>query len=150
MKTGKWFIALIICLTFLTTGPITATAAPDSEATPPQAATQPKTDSGRYYDFNDVLVPSELSLKRDESFVYDTAQFTAGLLAFTGRVEVQSLARFFENAMRKDNWVLAGRFTSPKIVLLFEKPNKRVIIYVSESTWTTRVEVWCAPFIGNH
>ena len=70
------------------------------------------------------------------------------MLSFTGRVEVSSLARFFTASMAKDNWVISARFTTPKVVLLFEKPNKRAMMYITDGTFSTRVEVWLAPFLG--
>jgi hypothetical protein len=103
---------------------------------------------GVYYDFPDVLIPSLLELDREKSFVYDTASFTAGVLQFKGRVEVRSLAAYFVEAMTNDNWVLAARFTSPEQLLLFEKPNKRCMIFINETTMTTHVQTWVAPFLG--
>ncbi len=90
-----------------------------------------------------------MELKRDDSFVYDTSSFTAGFLTFEGRVEVRSLTRFFVDAMTQDNWLLGAKFTHKEVVLLFEKPNKRTIMYITETRFKTRVRIWVAPFLGS-
>ena len=41
-------------------------------------------NSPRYYDFGDVLIPRELKVDRDESFIYQTPGFAAGVLASVG------------------------------------------------------------------
>jgi len=104
--------------------------------------------AGKYYEFSDILIPHELKLERQKSFIYETAAFTAGVLRFSGRVEVKSLTDFFTESMRTDNWTLAAKFTTPEVVLLFEKPNKRAFIIISETTFATNAQVWVAPFMG--
>ena len=103
---------------------------------------------GGYADFDDILLPDELSVDKGNSFVYDTDSFTAGVLHLEGRVEVKSLTRYFAKHMVQDNWILAAKFTSPRILLLFEKPNKRAIMIITESRLKTHVQVWVAPFLA--
>ncbi|MBW1711530.1 MAG: hypothetical protein JRJ59_00060 [Deltaproteobacteria bacterium] len=134
-------------------GPVLAQSQSDSGSemtlTEPEEQPQlPDKAPGRYFDFSDVLVPNELKLDRSKSFVYDTASFTAGVLNLEGRVEIKSLSRFFVESMTQDNWLLAARFTTPEIVLLFEKPNKRTIIHITETRFKTNVRIWVAPFMG--
>ena len=50
-----------------------------------------------YYDFGDVLVPSELKIDKDSSFVFRTPGLSAGVLSLKGRVEINSLINFFNN-----------------------------------------------------
>ena len=95
--------------------------------------------------FEDILVPSELTLNRSRSFVFETQGFKAGTLYFRGYVEPDSVADFFKNAMPKDGWTLKSIFRHPKTVLLFEKPRKSCIITIYEETVFTYVEVWVAP-----
>ena len=74
-----------------------------------------------YYDFEDVLVPRDLKLQTDASFVYHASGVTAGVLIFTSKVERRSLIQFFENNMAKDNWQAVSSFKSPRTLLLFQK-----------------------------
>ncbi|MFP4477185.1 MAG: hypothetical protein ACLFOY_16610 [Desulfatibacillaceae bacterium] len=98
-----------------------------------------------YYDFGDVLVPHELEVDQDESFIYSTAGFSAGVLVLSGRVELSSLVRFFENNMLKDNWVLVSSFKSPRTIMLFRKDNRWAVVNITEGKIRTEVEIWVAP-----
>lgn len=114
--------------------------------TPEPVATKPsKTPAPLYYDFEDVLVPSELKIDRGKSFVHHAPDFRAGVLVLTGRVEINSLVRFFENNMAKDNWRLETSFRSPRTMMIFEKPNRKCIVYITEKQFNTEVEIWVAP-----
>ena len=99
-----------------------------------------------YYDFGDVLIPRELELDTDSSFVYHTSGFTAGILAFKSKVELGSMVEFFENNMAKDNWKAVGTFKSPRTLLLFQKENRWCVINITDNRWDTLVEIWVAPF----
>ena len=72
-------------------------------------------DAPLYYDFGDVLVPRELKLDINSSFVYHTSGLTVGILAFKSKVERNSMIDFFKNNMIKDNWKPVGTFNSPRI-----------------------------------
>jgi hypothetical protein len=98
-----------------------------------------------YYDFGDVLIPLELKVDRDSSFIYHAPGFTAGVLALTGRVEASSLIRFFENNMAKDNWKLVSSFKSPRTIMFFNKANRSCIINITERSFSSEVEIWVAP-----
>jgi hypothetical protein len=100
-----------------------------------------------YYDFEDVLVPAELKVDKDRSFVYHAQDFRAGLLVLKGRVELNSLIRFFENNMSKDNWRLVSSFKSPRTILFFNKPNRICIINITEKWFSNEVEIWVAPIL---
>jgi hypothetical protein len=121
----------------------TATAAPSA---PPIGAKRSDRPDARYYDFEDVKIPNELSLDSKKSRVFQTPSLVAGVLAFDGYVEVNSIVAFFKDSMAKDNWQLKGYFKlPPKTVLLFEKKNKRCVITIEESMINTKVEVWVIP-----
>jgi len=98
-----------------------------------------------YYDFGDVLVPAELKVVKKKSFVYHAPDFTAGVLVLTGRVEMNSLIRFFDNNMAKDNWRLVSSFKSPRTIMFFNKPNRGCIINITEKQFKSEVEIWVAP-----
>jgi hypothetical protein len=101
-----------------------------------------------YYDFGDVLVPLELKVDKKKSFVYHAPGFTAGVLGLSGRVDIGSLIRFFENNMAKDNWKLVSVFKSPRTIMFFNKPNRSCIINMTEGSFNSIVEIWVAPTIG--
>jgi len=102
-----------------------------------------------YYDFEDVLIPGELKLDKKRSFVFHTPNFTAGVLILSGNVETNSLIKFFDNNMAKDNWQLIGEFKSPRTVMFFNKQNRSCIIKITEKPFNSEVEIWVAPTIEN-
>jgi len=106
-------------------------------------------NSPLYYDFEDVLVPRELKLNTESSFVYHSSGLTAGVLVFRSEVERNSLIQFFENNMTKDNWQYVSSFKSPRTLLLFKKENRWCVINITANKWDTWVEIWVAPFSGN-
>ena len=123
----------------------TRTKAP--EKLEPAASREEKAPATLYYDFEDVLVPSELKVDMKKSFVYHSPEFTAGVLALTGRVEVNSLIRFFENNMAKDNWRLVSFLRSLRTIMFFNKSSRGCIINITEKQFKTEVEIWVAPTI---
>ena len=83
-------------------------------------------ESQPYYptEFEDLLIPSELSWNMENSMVIKTDSFAGGILHFTGRVEINSLADFFTSSMEKNNWKLSGSVKYKNIMLVFTKPSK--------------------------
>lgn len=122
------------------------TGTKSSKATEPESAPRKRGPVPLYYDFEDVLVPAELKVDRKRSFVYHSPDFTAGVLVLNGRVEVNSLIKFFDNNMAKDNWRLVSSFKSPRTVMFFNKANRGCIINVTEKQFGTEVEIWVAPY----
>jgi hypothetical protein len=112
-----------------------------------EAMEGPPTPEPVYYDFDDVLVPQELEVDSDKSFVYEAPDFKAGILTLSGRVETDSLITFFQNNMAKDNWRLVSAFKSPRTILFFNKPNRSCIINITERQFKVEVEIWVAPTI---
>lgn len=106
-----------------------------------------KGDMPLYYDFGDVLIPSELKVDKKTSFVFRTPGLSAGVLSLKGRVEIGSLIAFFDTNMAKDNWRLVSSFKSQRSIMLFNKENRWCVINISEDGFSTRVEVWVAPTI---
>lgn len=113
-----------------------------------EASPSVKKDKGPvplYYDFGDVLVPSELKVDKDASFVFRTPGFSAGVMALKGRVEINSLINFFYNNMTKDNWKLISYFKSRRTLMLFNKENRWCAINITEGDFTTYTEIWVSP-----
>ncbi len=105
-----------------------------------------KEGMGKYY-LDDVRIPNELNYKSDESLVYETKKFKAGVLRFSKwRLDVQSLIDFFTYHMGKDNWTFVNSFKGKETQLSFSKPDKTCDIRITE-TWTgmTRVTILVGP-----
>lgn len=116
-----------------------------SEESKTSTSKQKKEQAPLYYDFEDVLLPTALKVDKNRSFVYQSPEFTAGVLVLTGRVEPNSLIQFFDNNMAKDNWRLVSSFKSPRTMMFFDKPTRSCIINITEGHFKTEVEIWIAP-----
>ena len=117
-------------------GPATSAAA--SSAQPAQIKTM-------YLDFGDVLLPKELKVNKNDSFVFTTAGLTAGVLSLKGRVESNSLITFFENRMPEDGWQMISAIKSHRSMLLFKKQARWCVIGIEEGQMNTYAEIWVAP-----
>ena len=101
-----------------------------------------------YHDFEDVLIPMELSVVKDRTVIISTPGFTSGILVLTGRVERQSLFNFFNNNMQKDNWNIISQIKSPDTtIMVFQKPSRISVITIRDEQFHTYVEVGVAPTI---
>ncbi len=140
--------AILIIVTVMVTCTLISGCASTSKD-PQQSQASPQNDKMPvYYDFGDVLVPSELKLIKKESFVYLSSGVTSGVLSLKGRVDVNSMVIFFENNMAKDNWRMLGSFRSPKTIMLFQKENRWCIISIKDETFNAYVEIWVAPHLS--
>jgi hypothetical protein len=139
----KGSIVIMAVIMLLFTG--CSTLKKDDKATTGTAAPATRKDAPVYYDFDDVLIPKEMKVERDESFVYQTAGFTVGVLTLKARVDISSLITFFEKNMPKDNWRMISEFKSPRTMMLFQKENRWAVIEISEGTYYTNVKIWVAP-----
>lgn len=103
--------------------------------------------AGKYYFFNDVLIPDELKFKSNKSFVYETPQFKTGSLIFRKFwLDSGSLVDFFTFHMEKDNWKLVNSFRGKESMLNFSKPEKTCAIKIVEKWYgVTEVEVRVGP-----
>ncbi len=98
-----------------------------------------------YLDFGDVLLPKELEVDKDGSFVFTTAGLTAGVLSLKGRVESNSLITFFENRMPEDGWQMISAIKAERSMLLFRKQARWCVIGIEEGQLSTLVQIWVAP-----
>ena len=102
-----------------------------------------------YYDFDDILVPKDMTLVKESTFVQRGPQTIAGVLTFKGRVEVNSLVTFFDVNMPKDNWTQVMYFKSERIIMVFKKANRSCVIRIEEKAWNTYAEIWVAPMVAD-
>ena len=146
LLSGRWgrgVLAVMAVLVLMTSGCSTLTQKGPGGSGPPAAEDQGPVPL--YYDFGDVLVPSELKIIKEDSFVFQTPGLSAGVLALKGRVETSSLISFFESNMAKDNWRLVSSFKSPRTIMLFQKENRWCVVNITDSNFQTDVEIWVAP-----
>ena len=104
--------------------PSQATATTPTPAPSPPPAPPPETTSassvGKYYYFDDVLVPTALEYDQKKSFVYETPQFKAGALHFTGwHLDTNSLFDFFVFHMERDGWKMVTSYRGKESSLTF-------------------------------
>ena len=142
-------LLLVIFLGLAWTG-CTTTVKERQQGQPVTGATgESKTEGegmGKFY-LDDVRIPNELNYKPDESMVYETTKFKAGVLRFSKwRLDVQSLIDFFIYNMGKDNWTFVNSFKGKETQLSFSKPDKTCDIRITE-TWTgmTLVTILVGP-----
>ena len=117
-----------------------ATTKKESASSPPEE--RPRASS---YDFSDILIPSEMKLDQKDSFIYSTTQFKVGILSFSGNVEPDSLASFFQNNMPKDGWRQISTLKYKETMLLFLKDERACVITIKEKTFSTTLKVRVGP-----
>lgn len=138
-------VALSLMVMVLATG---CSALKGKKSSPSQPTPAQKTQPANapvYYDFGDVLLPRELKIDKDESFVFNSPGLTAGVLTLTGRVDANSLTNFFEKKMAADGWYMISSIKSPRTKMLFKKESRWCVISIHEGQLSTSVEVWVAP-----
>jgi hypothetical protein len=142
----KTVIGLAVLLTLgMTLGGCTALQSRGQAGGTDSVAAQDKDGAPLYYDFGDVLIPSEMKVDKKASFVYRTPGFSAGVLSLRGRVDSASLIGFFESNMVKDNWQVVSSFKSVRSILLFHKDNRWCVVNITEKDIYTYTEIWVAP-----
>lgn len=112
---------------------------------------QPKTrkTTAVYYDFEDVLIPNELSIVTDRTVVVSTPGFTSGIITLKGRVDRRSLFNFFNNNMQKDNWSIISQIKSPAAtIMVFQKASRTSVITIRDEQIYTYVEIGVAPTVA--
>jgi len=146
----KSLIGLLLVICLLGVWGCTTTVQERQQGQPvtgPTSEAKPEWEGmGKYY-LDDVRVPSELNYVPDESLVYETAKFKAGVLRFSKwHLDVESLIDFFIYNMAKDNWTFVNTFKGKETQLSFSKPDKTCTIRITE-TWlgTTKVLIAVGP-----
>lgn len=121
---------------------------PAEEAQSPQPTVE-RNPLAVYHDFEDVLVPEELTIIREKSVVVSTPGFRSGILTLKGRVESNSLYNFFSINMEKDNWEVVSRIKGPETtIMVFQKATRCAVISIREAQIYTYVEIGVAPTLG--
>lgn len=103
------------------------------------------TGNGLYYEFSDVLVPNDMRVDKNATFITRTPNFAAGVLSVKGKIEISSLITYFSNNMAKDGWALITSFKSPRTVLLFHKDTRWCVINIAERDFNTYADIAVIP-----
>lgn len=116
-----------------------------------ESASEPQSEVGAkplavYHDFEDVLVPEELTIIRNRTVVVSTPGFKSGMITLKGRVESNSLYSFFSMNMEKDNWEVLSRIKGPETtIMVYQKATRCAVITLREKQIYTYVEIGVAP-----
>lgn len=104
-----------------------------------------ETEISLYYDFKDVPIPTELEIKREKYAIFQTTEFTAGLLTFSGRLSPDSLISFFSDKMPEEGWRLVGSSRLSIRIMFFLKEDRFCIITILSKARATEVEILVTP-----
>jgi len=96
-------------------------------------------------EFDDVLIPREMDIHKESSAIYRREGMSAGLLRMAGRVETNSLMRYFQNNMTNEGWRLISQFRSPQSLMIFQKGNRMAVIAIEDGDIETFADVWVVP-----
>lgn len=96
-------------------------------------------------EFEDVLVPRDMLVDRDASFVYSGAGQPMGLLRMSGRVDANSLMRFFKTNMPNDGWQMVSELRAPQSLLMYQKAKRMCVILMEDGTFQTFADIWVVP-----
>jgi hypothetical protein len=96
-------------------------------------------------EFDDVLIPREMDIDKESSAIYHREGMSAGLLRLSGRVEPNSLMRYFQNNMANEGWRMISQFRAPQSLMLFQKGNRMAVIAIEDADLVTYADVWVVP-----
>ena len=95
--------------------------------------------------FDDLPVPSGLSLVPDESFIFETPGTRAGTLVYTGFNKYESTVTFYREKMPDHGWKLVNSIEKGEASMTFEKPGWSTSIFIRTSYFRTRVSINIGP-----
>ncbi len=88
--------------------------------------------------FEDLPVPTSMTIDRKNSFVYETANYRTGVLYYNGNMSVVEVANFYKSEMPKYNWDLVNSIEyRDGAQLIYEKPNWIVVIRIKRNTFNS-------------
>jgi hypothetical protein len=101
--------------------------------------------SPTYSEFEDVRIPREMELDRDESVVYESHNLRMGVLYYSGKGNLPDVVEFFKENMTNDGWGLINSFQHKSHLLNFVKGNRSCIIFAEQKVGKTNVQIWLGP-----
>ncbi len=151
-----WLKTLILILALSLTACI-ATKEHDADAhfqpAQEQTAAEPfpperDADGHRYYDFDDIPIPMEMTLNRNDSILFESQGIKVGMLTYTGRVDSESLFNYFQVSMQNEDWRLLSYIKYGTQILTFDKDNRLCTIRIIEGRMRTELQIWVSPKIS--
>jgi len=119
-----------------------------SQSTGTAAPVSPSASGTKFFEFNDIPIPPEVSVQTKNSYVFQSGQIKMGFLTLRGRVDSNSLVNFFVSAMPQQGWRLKAQFRSGRSLLIFDKSDRACVILMKEDTYYTYVELYVSPAAG--
>lgn len=145
MYRGLIFLAASALLV-LTAGCSTfSSSQPDTGGMATVATNSTLSQASATYDFQDIGVPSEMSLQNDKSFIMQTPQVKAGTLVYTGWVDPLSLFDYYRDSMPQDGWEPLSHFKYGHFLFVFQKPEKVCVIRINKGRFSTQLDIWVSP-----
>lgn len=114
----------------------------------PQKVGAQRPDEGRLssFQFEDVPVPSGLTIRRQDSFVYEAGRVKTGIVVYEGQGDISQLSGFFKEKMPQHEWSLLGYFELQNAMLVFMKEKRMAVIYiVPQEGEQKRIEIRVGP-----
>jgi len=98
------------------------------------------------YRFEDIPIPSDMTLLRRDSFVYEAGRIKTGLIIYETKGELTQLAGFFKKRMPQYQWKLLSSFELNNVMLIFIKEGMAAVIYIlPQEGLGQRVEIRVGP-----
>ena len=98
------------------------------------------------YRFTDVPVPYKFKLDRDESFVYESGSFKAGIMTYTGWSKLDALVDFYKKEMPTFEWEIVSAFEHSDVTLIYSKEGWNCAINISSSNLgSSKIRVQIGP-----
>lgn len=92
--------------------------------------------------YREIQIPPGFEFDQKHSVFVETKSFRGGILQFSGRREINSVAEFFKNNMPKHQWERQYIGTGVPMVQAYIKESKTCMIKISESTMNTHVIIY--------
>jgi hypothetical protein len=96
-------------------------------------------------EFDDVMVPRDMDIDREASAIYRRDGASIGILRMSGRIDLSSLMRYFQNNLGNEGWRQVSVMRAPQSLMVFQKANRMAVIALSEDSLTTYADIWVVP-----
>jgi len=134
-----WFLVLGFCslsLSSCTTIPAKKSSDPTQVAMLEPAA---------LLKFPDVPIPSTFRFVENESYAFQSSNFRAALLKYTGKALADQVVAFYKEQMPMYNWNLVNIVEYGRRMLSFEKEQENCVVTVEDRGSTSDMIISIAP-----
>ncbi|HQI00434.1 MAG TPA: hypothetical protein PLA18_04100 [Deltaproteobacteria bacterium] len=138
----KHYVGLVVMVAFLIGVVVLPGCAEMKDQLTGTPASKAAQSAPRYLDFNDILIPGDLTKIAKESYITNGQ----GRLVLSGKVYADSLAQYFLTSMYSEGWTTLNQYKyQGSIKLFFKKPERFASILIQENPLGTWVEIWEVP-----